>query len=161
MVRSDEGSTVWLGTRVGALSRFASEDSGGAFSGLELTITPGSLVVPHTHSREDEVTFVIEGEIGARIGDHIVKAPAGSYVFKPRNVPHTFWNPGQRNARTLELISPPGFDGYFNELSSILQTKGSTKAREDDLDRKYGLTNHPEWIPELVSKFKLQNPLSK
>ena len=88
---------------------------------LELTITRGSIVVPHTHSREDEVTYVIEGEIGVKIGDQVVTVPSGSYVFKPRNVPHTFWNPGTRDARTLEMIAPPDFASYFEELSKIYQ----------------------------------------
>jgi quercetin dioxygenase-like cupin family protein len=143
------------------LSRVSREDTGGSFSALELTITPGSLVVPHTHTREDEVTFVIEGEIGARVGDQTVTAHAGSYVIKPRNVPHTFWNPGKRNARTLELISPPEFASYFDELSRIISSNEPSQAEEDELDRKYGLTNHPQWIPELVAKFNLQNPLAK
>ena len=125
---------------------------------LELTITRGSIVVPHTHSREDEVTYVIEGEIGVKIGDQVVTAPSGSYVFKPRNVPHTFWNPGTRDARTLEMIAPPDFASYFEELSKILsEPSSSAKRKESELDEKYGLTNHPEWLPELVGKYKLKN----
>ena len=115
---------------------------------MELTITRGSIVVPHTHSREDEVTYVIEGEIGVKIGDQVVTVPSGSYVFKPRNVPHTFWNPGTRDARTLEMIAPPDFARCFEELSKILSEPGSSaKRKESELDEKYGLTNHPEWLP--------------
>lgn len=160
LIRPDEGRPVWLGDRVGALTRVLGEDLGGSLSALELTITPGSIVVPHTHSREDEVTFVLEGEIGARVGDRIVVAPSGSYVLKPRNVPHTFWNAGSRNARTLEMISPPGFARYFEELGKILGSGSLNKSAEEELDRRYGLTNHPEWLPELVSKYKLKNPLN-
>lgn len=161
LVRPDEGRQIWLGTRISALPRVRGEDTGGSLSALELTITPGSIVVPHTHSREDEVTFVLEGEIGARIGDHVVVAPSGSYVLKPRNVPHTFWNAGSRNARTLEMISPPEFVRYFEELGKILGGSGSAdRSAEMELDRRYGLKNHPEWLPELVSKYKLKNPLS-
>ena len=139
----------------------SSRETGDSFSALELTITPGSIVVPHTHSREDEVSYVIEGEIGVKIGDQVVTVPSGSYVFKPRNVPHTFWNPGTRDARTLEMIAPPDFASYFEELSKILSEPGSSaKRKESELDEKYGLTNHPEWLPELVREYKLKNPLS-
>ena len=139
----------------------SSRETGDSFSALELTITPGSIVVPHTHSREDEVSYVIEGEIGVKIGDQVVTVPSGSYVFKPRNVPHTFWNPGTRDARTLEMIAPPDFASYFEELSKILSESGSSaKRKELELDEKYGLTNHPEWLPELVREYKLKNPLS-
>ena len=126
-----------------------------------LPITPGSIVVPHTHSREDEVTYVIEGEIGVKIGDQVVTAPSGSYVFKPKNVRHTFWNPGTRDARTLEMIAPPDFASYFEELSKILSEPGSSaKRKESELDEKHGLTNQPEWLPELVREYKLKKPLS-
>ena len=139
----------------------SSRETGDSFSALELTITPGSIVVPHTHSREDEVSYVIEGEIGVKIGDQVVTVPSGSYVFKPRNVPHTFWNPGTRDARTLEMIAPPDFASYFEELSKILSESGSSaKRKELELDEKYGLTIHPEWLPELVREYKLKNPLS-
>jgi len=96
-----------------------------------------------------------------KIGDQVVTVPSGSYVFKPRNVPHTFWNPGTRDARTLEMIAPPDFASYFEELSKILSESGSSaKRKESELDEKYGLTIHPEWLPELVREYKLKNPLS-
>ena len=96
-----------------------------------------------------------------KIGDQVVTAPSGSYVFKPKNVRHTFWNPGTRDARTLEMIAPPDFARYFEELSKILSEPGSSaKRKESELDEKYGLTNHPEWLPELVREYKLKKPLS-
>jgi len=83
LILPNEGRSVWLGTRVGAALKVSARETGDSFSAVELTITPGSIVVPHTHSREDEVTYVIEGEIGVKIGDQVVTAPSGSYVFKP------------------------------------------------------------------------------
>ena len=50
---------------------------------LELTITRGSIVVPHTHSREDEVTYVIEGEIGVKIGDQVLPRRQGLTFSSP------------------------------------------------------------------------------
>ncbi len=162
LILPNEGKSVWLGSRVGAALKVSGKETRGAFSALEITITPGSIVIPHTHSREDEVTYVIEGEIGVKIGDQVVTAPSGSYVFKPRNVPHTFWNAGTRNARTIEMISPPDFAMYFAELSEILSAdRPSDKAKESELDRRYGLSNHIEWLPELIKKYKLKNPLSE
>lgn len=162
LMRPNEGKPVWLGTRIGATQKVSEKETGDSFSVVELTITPGSIVVPHTHTREDEVSFVIEGEIGVKIGDQVFTATSGAYVFKPRNVPHTFWNAGTENARTIEMITPPGFANYFEELSAIIPKVGAPdKAKEAELDRKYGLSNHPEWLPELVSRYRLKNPLSK
>ena len=61
----------------------------------------------------------------------------------------------------MALIAPPDFASYFEELSKILSEPGSSaKRKESELDEKYGLTNHPEWLPELVREYKLKNPLS-
>src|SRR5438034_9764576 len=67
-----------------------------------LPITPGSIVVPHTHSREDEVTYVIEGEIGVKIGDQVVTAPSGSLRFQAKKCPSHFlesWDKGSTDTR--------------------------------------------------------------
>ncbi len=59
------------------------------------------------------------------------------------------------------MITPPDFASYFEELSKILSEPGSSaKRKESELDEKYGLTNHREWLPELVREYKLKNPLS-
>ena len=71
------------------------EETGGGFSLVEHPIPPRTLVAPlHRHSREDEYSFVIEGRMGALLGDDVVYAEAGDFVFKPRKQWHTFWNPG-------------------------------------------------------------------
>jgi quercetin dioxygenase-like cupin family protein len=67
----------------------------------------------------------LEGEIGARVGDEVVQAATGSYVFKPRGLPHTFWNATTKPARLLELISPAGFEKYFDDLADLLRAGGS------------------------------------
>jgi uncharacterized cupin superfamily protein len=56
-------------------------------------------VLPHVHLREDEYPYVLEGTIGARVGDHKAIAGRGSYVIKPRGLIHTFWNPSREPAR--------------------------------------------------------------
>ncbi len=80
---------------------------------------PGRLVPPRVHSDEDEYSYVLEGVFGARIGDRDVSAGSGTYVLKPRNVPHTFWNAGPKRARLVEMISPAGFERFFDELAEV------------------------------------------
>jgi mannose-6-phosphate isomerase-like protein (cupin superfamily) len=94
-----------------------SEESGGGFSLVEHPIPPKHLAAPvHRHSREDEYSFVLEGRLGACLGDQVVYATAGALVFKPRDQWHTFWNAGDGVCRILEIISPGGFEHYFEEL---------------------------------------------
>ena len=60
----------------------------------------------HAHVDEDELSYVLEGEVGFRVGDMITVASPGTYVQKPRRIPHTFWNPTDRTARVMELLLP-------------------------------------------------------
>lgn len=78
---------------------------------------PKTLVAPmHLHAREDEYSFVLEGRMAAKLGDDIVYANAGDFVFKPREQWHTFWNPDDTPCRILEIISPAGSEHFFASL---------------------------------------------
>ena len=115
---------------------------------------PGVLVDPHIHSREDELSYVLEGTIWARVGDREVEAAAGDYVWKPRGVLHTFWNAGPAPARILEVISPGGFEQLFEEVASLLQhPSATTEDQVYELCGQYGLTFDRSWLPELESRF--------
>ena len=111
----------------------------------------------HTHAHEDEFSYVLEGEIGVRIADEVLHATPGCYVFKPRGVPHTFWNAGPRPARLIEIISPPGFDKYFAEMATLFRGDGLPDFEQvTKLAGRYGLTFQMEWVPELVEKYNLK-----
>jgi DNA-binding beta-propeller fold protein YncE len=87
---------------------------------------PRALAAPiHRHHREDEFTFVLEGSIGALLGDDVAIGNPGELIFKPRNQWHTFWNAGETPARVLEIISPSGFENYFRELGTELRSFGT------------------------------------
>ena len=111
----------------------------------------GGWCSPHVHLREDEYSYVLEGTIGARVGDHEVVAGPGSYLFKPRGLMHTFWNAGPGPARILEVIAPAGFETYFAELA-----EAGDPGRRQELAAKYGVTYSSDWVAELVSRYKLQ-----
>ena len=95
--------------------------TGGTFALVEHPIEPRTLAAPiHTHRHEEEYTFVLEGAVGVQVGKEVRIARPGDLVFKPRNVPHAFWNPGDAPARALEIISPAGFERYFREIAPLL-----------------------------------------
>jgi quercetin dioxygenase-like cupin family protein len=114
VVEADEGASVSLGG-LGVDFKIPAAMTGGAFSIVEHPLDPGRLIPPHIHYNEDELSYVVSGEVGVRIGDRDYVAGPGSYVFKPRGIPHTFWNAGDEPVRLLELISPAGFERYFEE----------------------------------------------
>jgi mannose-6-phosphate isomerase-like protein (cupin superfamily) len=96
-----------------------SKDTGGRLSVVEHTLPPHVLAGPlHHHSREDEYSYVLEGRLGALLGDQEVFAGPGDLVFKPRGQWHTFWNPGDEPTRILEVIAPAGLEDLFRELGA-------------------------------------------
>lgn len=110
------------------------EESGGGFALVEHPIPPRHLAAPvHRHADEDEYSFVLEGTLGALLGDLVVSAGAGDLVFKPRDQWHTFWNAGDTPCRILEIISPGGFEHYFAEAASGAGAPAALSARYRNL----------------------------
>jgi gentisate 1,2-dioxygenase len=110
----------------------------------------------HRHSREDEYSFVLEGRVGALLGDEVVLGEVGDLIFKPRGQWHTFWNDGSQPARILELISPAGFERYFAEMVELLRRAGPPEPSAlVDIAARYGLEVDRESIPQLTQKYGL------
>jgi mannose-6-phosphate isomerase-like protein (cupin superfamily) len=133
------------------------DDTGERFSLVEHPMPPRALAAPiHRHSREDEYSFVLEGRMGALLGDDVVYAETGELVFKPRDQWHTFWNAGDHPCRILELISPAGFERYFEELVDMTGPK--TPETISPIAARYGLEMRFESITELVAEHGLNWP---
>ena len=93
------------------------DESGGGFSLVEHPMWARALAAPlHRHLSEDEYSYVLEGQVGALLGEDVVIGGPGDLIFKPRNQWHTFWNAGETPARLLEIIAPAGFEQFFAEL---------------------------------------------
>lgn len=154
VVGPGEGEVVLRGG-FGVINKIPGSDTGGAFAIVEHPVEPGALAAPpHTHANEDEYSFVVEGEVGVMIGDDVYTAAPGSYILKPRGVPHAFWNAGPEPARIVEIISPAGFERYFEELADILSAGGPPDvARIEALADRYGLTFHWERMEEIWREY--------
>src|SRR5438045_8007070 len=95
-------------------------EAGDRSSLVEHPMSPRALPAPlHLHTREDEYSFVLQGRMGALLGDDVVEAGPGDLVHKPRNQWHTFWNAADEPCRILEIISPAGLAQFFRELSDL------------------------------------------
>jgi quercetin dioxygenase-like cupin family protein len=150
LITSDHGNRVDLGG-IGVVFKVGAEATGGAFSVVEHPVRPGTLVPPHTHADEDELSYVIEGTFGVRVGDQVLEAGPGAYVCKPRGVPHTFWNAGPAPARLLEVIFPAGFERYFEQMAALLEAHGPDFDRIAELAAGYHLSFNLDWVEELVA----------
>ncbi len=154
----NDGQLVWLGG-LGIQFKLDGTNTQGAFSVVEHPLEPGAFAPPHTHSREDEFSYVLEGMVGVKLGDQEFLVSRGSYIVKPRGIPHAFWNPGPEPARLLEIIAPAGFERYFMQLAALVNKNVS---RDDEafekLASEYGLTYHMQQVPALVTKYGLRAP---
>ena len=89
-----------------------------------------------------------------QIGDQLIQAPVGTLIFKPKGLPHTFWNQGSAPARILEIISPAGFEKYFEELAELLAPGGPPDIpRLLTLAQKYDLELDMSSVLELSQKY--------
>jgi mannose-6-phosphate isomerase-like protein (cupin superfamily) len=134
------------------------DESGGGFSLVEHPMPLRALAAPlHRHSREDEYSYVVEGRVGALLGDEVVIGEPGDLIFKPRNQWHTFWNAGDEPARLLEVISPAGFERYFEEMIDLPREAGRPAPEAiAELAARYGLELDPESMPRLLEEHGLR-----
>jgi quercetin dioxygenase-like cupin family protein len=97
------------------------KDTEGAFSLLHCYFRKGFTPPPHYHKLEDESFYMLEGEIDFHIGDKKLTAGPGQFVVLPKNVPHHF-NLVTETAKALMLITPAGFEVFFQEFGRPAQT---------------------------------------
>ena len=134
-------------------------ESGGGFSLVEHPLPPRALGAPlHRHANEDEYSYVLEGRVGALLGDEVVIGGVGDLIFKPRGQWHSFWNAGDEPARILEIISPAGFERYFEEIVDAGGVAGLSPEALKEMRDRYGLEMDLGSVPSLVQRFELTMP---
>jgi mannose-6-phosphate isomerase-like protein (cupin superfamily) len=160
-VAADEGARVDLGG-LGVVWKIEGSEAGDRFSVVHHPLARRALAAPlHRHSREDEYSYVLTGTLGALLGDEVVTAEPGTWVFKPRNQWHTFWNAGETPCEIIEIISPAGFEHFFRELPSVYAADGKSDIdRFVELCSRYELEMDPTSVPGLCEQFGLTHPLA-
>ncbi len=140
---------------LGVVFELVGKDTDGRVSVVEHPLAPGALAGPrHTHHNEDEISYVLEGEFTIQVGDQVIKAPVGTLIYKPRGVPHTFWNQTSSPARLLEIILPSGLETYFEELAELVKYGPPPDMSSlVNLAKRYDLDIDLASIPELAQKY--------
>ncbi len=158
VVLASEVRSGFLGS-IGVRFMMSGAESGGGFSLVEHPMSPRALAAPlHRHALEDEYSYVLEGRVGAMLGDEVLVGGPGDLIHKPRNQWHTFWNAGDEPARILEIISPAGFEQFFAKLVDL---GGVTRAEPEALAAlcaEYQLEMNPASVPAIVERFSLRFP---
>ncbi len=153
-----DGRAGFLGT-IGVRFMIDGLEAGDRFSLVEHPMAPRTLAAPlHRHTREDEYSFVLEGSVGALLGDDVAIGKPGDLIFKPRNQWHTFWNDGDTPARILEIISPAGFEHFFEEVVNLGGVTRIPPETFGDLCERYALEMQVDSVPGLVERFNLRFP---
>lgn len=152
IVRASHGLEVVVGD-LGTVHKVRSEITDGRMVVIEHALPAGRLAAPlHRHSREDEISYVIAGQMGAVLGDRVVQARAGSYVVKPRGQWHTYWNAGETPLRLMELLVPGGFEGCLERLADAIAARADLSAVER-IGVEYGVQFDFASVPELCKHF--------
>jgi quercetin dioxygenase-like cupin family protein len=154
------GPDVGLTPGFTASTRLTAHETG-SISIVEHTFAPGTLVPPHRHTQEDEISYVVEGEIGFRSDDREVSLRAGGYIVKPRGEMHAMWNASPAQARMIEIISPAGFEQYFVDMAEAIAAADGRRdpAMLAALRERYGLSFDFDGVPDLVARHGLRSPL--
>jgi mannose-6-phosphate isomerase-like protein (cupin superfamily) len=109
----------------GNVTTLRAEQTGGGYSLMDFTLAAdGHGPAPHKHETFDEIYHVIEGTLTVTIESEQRAAPAGSSIFVPRGVVHTFVNNGDVPARFLFVMSPGGFERCFDDLAAVMARDG-------------------------------------
>ncbi|MGI8905186.1 MAG: cupin domain-containing protein [Candidatus Sumerlaeaceae bacterium] len=116
-----------------------SASTGGQYCAFEVITGPGEGVPLHIHGREDEVYYILEGAYEIQCGEKVFRAEVGTMAVLPRNVPHSFRNPGTIASRALNLFIPGGFDEFVQELNELAPAEISQEQHKDRIRRKYGI----------------------
>lgn len=121
------------------VTKAAAADTGGRYSVAVYDSVPADGPPLHQHTHEDEAFYVLEGVMSFWIGDaaggRVIEAPAGSFVFAPRGVPHAFKNRTGAPAKFLLFVSPPAnFEAFYAKIGAA-RADGAAPSEAESVER--------------------------
>lgn len=100
------------------------EQTGGAFTMMHIVSQPGAGPPPHCHTREDEWFYILEGRVELWKDGVWTEVPAGTAVFLPKGVPHTYRNCGDTPLKMIVHAAPAGFEVFFEQFAKACAAPG-------------------------------------
>jgi quercetin dioxygenase-like cupin family protein len=137
-VPSDGGNSVNI-LGIPMFIRVHGRDTNGIVSVVESQDVPGSGPPPHIHHREDETFQILEGDYEFTVGGKTFLAKPGTTLFAPRGVPHGYRYSGKTPGRLMCVITPSGFEGFFEEIGALTSQQQMDLPRVLEIATKYGL----------------------
>jgi len=141
-IPSDEGKKINV-LGIPMVVRIRGRDTNGVVSVVESHDVPGGGPPPHIHRREDETFQILEGEYEWTVGEKTFIAQKGTTIFAPRGIPHTYRYLGTTPGRLMCVITPSGFEGFFEEIGALSPQEQQDIPRVIEHGKTYGLEFPP------------------
>ena len=119
--------------------RIHGSETGGVVSAVESHDVPNGGPPPHIHRREDETFQVLEGEYEFTVDGKSFVAGKGTTLFAPRGIPHTYRYLGQTPGRLMCVITPAGFEGFFEAIGALSPAQQQDIPGVITIAREFGL----------------------
>lgn len=119
-VQPDEGVVLETPTTDTITIKADTRSTNGSLTVMELSVAPKSGPALHTHLREDELWYVLEGAFRFHCGGTMLRASTGGMAFGPRGMPHNFQNVGDAPGRLLVIVTPSGVERFFEQWAALL-----------------------------------------
>ena len=150
-VQAGEGEQLRTPTGDLVCVKANTRDTNGTLTVMEFEFAPKSGPALHTHLREDEVWYVLEGDFRFKAGDAMFEASTGGMAFGPRGMPHNFQNVGETPGRLLVVTTPSGLERFFEQFAEL-------NAGEVAWDRLSGVGD-PNWLEFNGPPLAVSDPL--
>ena len=127
---------------LGITHKLTRAQTGGAYYLFEFEFGPGDGNSLHVHRYEDEVIYVLKGEVEIRLDRQRMHAKKGGVAYLPKNIPHALYNPAKTPLKVLAAAIPGGMEDYFDELEAALALGPLDDEANNKISLKYGI----EWL---------------
>jgi len=128
----------------GVTCKVRSDQTDNRYAVLELVLGPGEGAPLHVHQREDEIMFIVEGELEVTHSNETHRAMPGAIVVLPKGQPHAFRNSGQAPNRVMITAVPGGLDRYFEEINALAGSDTAGQGLVEEINKRYEI----EFLPQ-------------
>jgi mannose-6-phosphate isomerase-like protein (cupin superfamily) len=148
-IQDGEGTPLTTPTGDTITIKAGTEATNGSLSIFDLVVAPGSGPALHSHIRDDELWYVVDGEFRFKAGETMLSASTGGMAFGPRGMPHCFQNIGNKAGRLLVITTPSGSERFFEQAAELLPLDAQALAA----------VGHANWIEFVGPPLAVSDPL--
>lgn len=150
-ILSREGTPLETPTGGSVTIKTNTRNTNGSLTVLEFVNPANDGPALHTHLREDELWYVLDGEYRFKAGDAIFRVSKGGMAFGPRGTPHCFQSIGDTPGRLLVITTPSGLERFFEQFAELLPGPVSPE--------RLAAVGHANWIEFVGPPLAVSDPL--